>query len=221
MSSSKESIPPWRSTGFSPPATKKQPARKRVPKAAAKKQTRVNKAVRTSPSQQSTSGDISGNEARYIKLVKSQVEATPGANLRQISRYTVIPLSTTARLVDELEESGVLESETDGSYRCFFPRGQRIPERQRVVLTLVNKLRPRGIMELLVDNPGIRHGDLAGLMGLPAPTLTYYMKQIVDKDLVKVRKDGATKSYRLKNPDLVSRMLDRTKKGFDGEIAKG
>lgn len=162
----------------------------------------------------------STDDTRKQQILK-QVNATPGANLRQVQRYTNLPLSTTARLLNELEEEGKIESGKETAYRRFFPIGKRLHKRERVLLGFVNKPRPRAILQHLLANPGIRHGDLADAVGLPAPTLTYYMKQIVAEDVVKVRKKGATRMYRVKNPALVKKALSRTSKGFDKTIAKG
>lgn len=162
----------------------------------------------------------SKNDARKQQVLK-QVNSTPGANLRQVQRYTDLPLSTAARFLDELEDEKRIESSINGSFRRFFPTGKRLHKREREVLSLVNKPRPRAILQHLLSNAGIRHGDLADAVDLPAPTLTYYMKQIVAEDLVKVRKEGAARIYQVKNPALVRKAINRTAKGFDEVIAKG
>lgn len=162
---------------------------------------------------------MSSSDDDRKKAILDQVSATPGANLRQVQRYTGIPLSTTARFLDELEDDGKIESESDTAYRRFFPIGKRLHKRERVVLGFVNKPRPRRILETLLANPGIRHGELADAVGLPAPTLTYYMKQIVAEDLVKVRKKGASRMYTVKNPAVVQKALDRTRTGYQERIA--
>lgn len=155
--------------------------------------------------------------ARKDAIVK-QVNATPGLNLRQVQRYTEIPLSTAARLLDELESEGKIESESD-AFRRFFPVGKRLHKHERVVLGFANKPRPRRILETILQNPGIRHGELADLVDLPAPTLTYYMKQIVGEDVVKVQKKGVLRMYRAKNPAMVRRALERTRGGYQERYA--
>lgn len=164
---------------------------------------------------------MSTNDIKRKNAIQQQIKANPGLNLRQVQRYTNLPLSTTARLLNQLEEEGQIDSVTKNSFRQFFPVGGRLHPRERVVLTYVNKPRPRNILEKLLDNPGIRHGELADLIGLPAPTLTYYMKQLIDADVVKVRKDGVLRLYRIKNTNLVKKALQRTAKTFDPIIAKG
>lgn len=151
--------------------------------------------------------------------VLQQIEACPGANLRQIHRTTGIPLSTTARLLDQLEGDGHIRSEVDNAYRRFFPIGKGLHKRERVLLGFLNKPRPRSIMETLLENPGIRHSELANSVDLPPPTLTYYLKQIVREDLVQVRKKGAARHYRVKNPEMLRKALERTEPGFDRELA--
>lgn len=159
--------------------------------------------------------------ARRKGRILRQVESTPGANLRQIQRYTEYPLSGVAMLLDELEDEGKVESTRVLHYRRFFPTGKNLHKRERVVLSFVNKPRPRSILQYLLGHPDTRHSDLADALGLAAPTLTYYMKQILGEDVVSVHQEGVEKFYRIKNPKLVKKALDRTAKGFDEVLAKG
>lgn len=154
-----------------------------------------------------------------IESVIAHIEACPGANLRQIHRITGVPLSTTARILDQLEEDGVVKSENGSSYRRFYPVGKGLHKRERVLLGFLNKPRPRGILTGILEEPGIRHSDLAKRVGLPPPTLTYYLKQIVAKDLVVVRKKGAARHYRAKNPEMVEKALERTAAGYNPKLA--
>jgi predicted transcriptional regulator len=160
-----------------------------------------------------------GSDSDRKQLVLDQVHKTPGANLRQVQRYTGVPLSTTARLLDELENEGKVESESDIAYRRFFPVGKRLQKRDRMVLAYVNKTRPRKILAALLEQPGLRHGELADHLLLPAPTLTYYMKQLVAADLVKVRKKGASRMYKVKNIAQVEKALQRTQNGYQSKHA--
>jgi predicted transcriptional regulator len=158
-------------------------------------------------------------DAERKRLILQQVNATPGVNLRQVQRYTKIPLSTTARLLDELEAERKVVSESTAAFRWFFPSGKRVAGAERSLLVMANKPRPRRIIEAILDNPGMRHGDLADSLNLPAPTLTYYMKQVVSAGLVKVQKSGVERRYRLKNPALARKVLDRTRAGFQEKLA--
>ena len=154
-----------------------------------------------------------------IQAVVRHVEACPGANLRQIHRASHVPLSTTARILDQLESEGRVRSEADNAYRRFFPVGKGLHKRERVLLGFISKPRPREILETLLENPGIRHTDLAKSVSLPPPTLTYYLKQIVAEDIVHVRKRGAARHYRVKNPEMLKKALERTDEGFSPETA--
>lgn len=163
-------------------------------------------------------GMSSKRDDRIVAVI-AQIEACPGSNLRQIHRITGVPLSTTARLLDKLEMDGVVKSENGSSYRRFYPVGKGLHKRERVLLGFLTKPRPRGILEGILREPGIRHSDLADSLGLPPPTLTYYLKQIVAKDLVVVRKKGVARHYRVKNPEMLEKALERTEAGYDPELA--
>lgn len=152
-------------------------------------------------------------------MLLDQVEKTPGANLRQIHRLTDLPLSSTYRLLEDLENEGKVRSETVRGYRRYFPAAKGMHKRERILLGVISKTRPREMLETILENPGIRHGELADAVGLPPPTATYYMKQLVAEDLVLVRKDGVSRHYRIKNPDMVRKAFTRTAKGFDATLA--
>lgn len=152
------------------------------------------------------------------KLLVDQVQQIPGANLRQLQRMTDLPLSSAYRMLEDLEAEGVVRSESVRGYRRYFPT-KGLHKRERLLLGVISKPRPRAILETVLSNPGIRHSELAEAVDLPAPTLTYYMKQIVGEDLIVVRKAGVSRHYRVKNPDLVRKSIKRTARGFDPKLA--
>lgn len=151
--------------------------------------------------------------------IVAQVERWPGSNLRQVARATLIPLSTTARILDQLVEQGRVRLEGDGGTNHYYPIGQRLHKRERVALRILAKPRPRAILEAILADPGIRHVDLAAKIDLPPPTLTYYLKAMVEEQLVAVRKAGAARHYTAKNPAMLRTALERTTGGFSPEIA--
>lgn len=151
--------------------------------------------------------------------VISRIQEFPGTNLRQLHRATGIPLSTTHRMVRRLEKEGTIVAESEGNRMRYYPAGQGIHKRERILLGFVSKPRPRGILETILANPGIRHSDIAQSVGLPAPTVTFYVKQMLDKDLVLARRKGVEKHFRIKNPDMVSKALERTAGGWDPKTA--
>lgn len=157
---------------------------------------------------------MADTDATRRRQILQRVKATPGVNLRQVQRYTGIPLSSTMRLLDELESEGRLTSEAVSNTRRFFLPGKALSPTERIVLGFVNKPRPRRILEAVVASPGVRHGDLAEQAGLQAPMLTYYMKQMVDEGVVEGEWAGVERHYRVKNAALVRRALDRTRGGF-------
>lgn len=157
-------------------------------------------------------------EERKKTLIK-QVEATPGANLRQLHRYTEIPLSTTSRLLDALEAEGAIRSEGNSATRHFYPAGTGLHARERIALRFVSKPRSRALVTTILDQPGIRHSELAAAVDLPPPTLTYYMKQFKAADIVLERRVGVEVYYRAKNTSLLRRALQKTRRGFDVERA--
>lgn len=141
-----------------------------------------------------------------------QVERSPGASLRQIHRLSGIPLATAQRLLNALEEAGRVRSErgpSTQSHRRFYPAGRGLHKRERVLLGFLSKPRARDLLEAIRDEPGIRHSDLAAKVGLPAPTVTYYLKQLVGEDLVMVRAAGVQRHYRIKNPVMLEKALER------------
>lgn len=161
---------------------------------------------------------VHGEDERAREIIR-QINATPGASLRQIVRYTGLPFSATLKLVEVLESEGAIKKEAHGAYRRFYPGGERMHVRERLALAFVNKPRPRAILQAVLGKPGIRHGDLAETVEVPAPTLTYHMKDLLKNKLLRTRKDGTSRHYSVVNPGLVKRAIRRTAK-FDGAIAK-
>lgn len=120
-----------------------------------------------------------------------------------------------------LESKGKIKGVADGGYRRFYPVGQRFHPRDRVALAFVNKPGCRKILEIILNAPGVQHQELADLASMPVPTLTYFVKSLRTNKLVRVRRTGPSCFYRLVNPALIEKALQRTAEGFDEAIARG
>lgn len=151
------------------------------------------------------------------KPILDHISRWPGTNLRQTHRATEIPLSTTARILERLVRQGQVRIEARAGYSHYYP-AQGLHKRERVLLATLAKPRPRALLSTIHENPGIQHKDLAVAVGIPPPTATYYLKQLVAKDLVTVRKKGIERHYRIKNPDMLEKAFKRTK-AWDEKVA--
>jgi len=138
------------------------------------------------------SGEIATNQQRVFQYIREH----PGAHLRKVCRDLGLAMGDVQYHVDRLEKNGLVKSSRRGLYRQFYQSGM-FGEREGVVLSALAQSTPRELLLHLVEAPGSSQEDLAGLLGLSAPSISWNMKRLVELGLVERQQRGRFASYRV------------------------
>jgi predicted transcriptional regulator len=68
-------------------------------------------------------------------------------------------------------------------------------EKLESLLAILRQEAPRDIIIFLIENPGATQADLAKHKGFSAPTINWHMSRLMEKGLVRSRKQGKFVNY--------------------------
>jgi len=132
------------------------------------------------------------NQQRVYQYIKSH----PGVHLRKVCRDLGLAGGDVQYHIDRLEKNGSVKSSRRGLYRHFYPSGI-FGEREGVILSALAQETPRELLLHLVEAPGSSQEDLAGSLGLSAPSISWNMKRLTQLGLVERQQKGRFASYRV------------------------
>jgi predicted transcriptional regulator len=133
------------------------------------------------------------------------VVANPGSHLRAIKDELDMPMGQLEYHLHYLEKRGLLDSKEDRYYKRFYPVEMAATDRR--LLSAIRQEKPRQIVLIVLQQPGIDHKTLQKEMGIGASSLSFYMKDLIDKEVIDKKREGRRSLYTVKDPDRIVKLL--------------
>jgi len=146
------------------------------------------------PSQPLSPSETSGEPSPTQKRILDYVADHPGAHLRLICRELGLAMGDVQYHVHRLEREGRINSVRRGLYRFFYP-ATLFGGRQRDILGLLALDTPRELLLHLVENPDLSQDELARVIGVSQPTVSWHLKRMVERGILERRQSGRGASY--------------------------
>jgi len=122
------------------------------------------------------SGNLLNHETRWG--IFSYINENPGRHFRELTRRLDVNRNTLSHHINKLEKAGLLTSHYDGYYKRYYPLNS---ESEYEVFTPVQER----IIGVLRENPGITYKGQIEKTDKTISTLSYHMRSLVDKGVVK------------------------------------
>jgi len=142
-------------------------------------------------------------EAR--RRIYDYVVANPGTHLRAIKDELDMPMGQLEYHLHYMEHRGLLDSKEDRYYKRFYPVEMSATDRR--LLSAIRQEKPRQIVLIVVQQPGIDHKTLQKEMGIGASSLSFYMKDLIAKEVVEKKREGRRSLYTVKDQDRIVKLL--------------
>jgi predicted transcriptional regulator len=147
--------------------------------------------------------EILENENRR-KIYKT-VEDFPGIHLRELQRVTDMPLATLEYHLSYLARKRVIYSETDSHYKRYYAKP--LDDEDKKVLAALRQKRMREIVLLILSNGKAKYQFMAQYLKIPQSTLSFYLKYLIDNEILLKEKVGYETIYAIKDEDRVAKVL--------------
>jgi predicted transcriptional regulator len=144
-------------------------------------------------------------ELETRRRIYEYVVANPGTHLRAIKDELDMPMGQLEYHLHYLEVRGILDAKEDRYYKRFFPHDMSATDRR--VLSAIRQEKPRQIVLLVIQRPGVDHRSIQEELGLGASSLSFYMKDLIGKEIVRKVHEGRRSLYSIVDTERVVKLL--------------
>ncbi|HLN44969.1 MAG TPA: hypothetical protein VK209_04620 [Candidatus Sulfotelmatobacter sp.] len=154
--------------------------------------------------------EILENENRR-KIYKT-IESSPGIHLRELHRVLDMPLTTVEYHLSYMTRRRIVYSETDTHYKRYYVKPLSTEEKK--VLYALRQKRMRELVFLVLTKGKAKYQFMADYLKVPNSTLSFYLKYLVDNDILIKDRVGPETIYTLSDEDKVAKVLIAYKESF-------
>lgn len=133
------------------------------------------------------------------------VVANPGTHLRAIKEELEMPMGQLEYHLHYLEQRGLLDAKEDRYYKRFFPAEMSATDRR--VLSAIRQEKPRQIVLFVLQEPGADHRTIQRELGIGASSLSFYMKDLMAKEIIARTREGRRSLYTVVDVERVVKLL--------------
>lgn len=138
---------------------------------------------------------LRGNQKRLT--INTYIQKNPGCGMVEIAKELNINRGTLTYHLVMLKEAGKIKStKNNGCVRYFENNGKFGEHEQKILLHLRNHT-DRLILEILVRSPDVSRKDIAEMMCISGPSVTWHMNRLSSDQIVRVQKAGRNVRYHL------------------------
>jgi predicted transcriptional regulator len=150
------------------------------------------------------------------RRIYERVRSHPGEHMRELQRALDMPMGLLGHHLNYLEEHGIVSSRPDRYYKRYYPG--EMGAREKTFLSALRQERPRAIVLFLMLNPGTSHRAISERFGLSPSTLTFYLKDLEAKGVVRRTRSGRESLFDVEPVDEVVRVLITHRPSFLDQV---
>jgi predicted transcriptional regulator len=155
-------------------------------------------------------GPILENDNR--RKIYGEIQNNPGCHLRELERMTSIPVTTLHYHLDYMVQRNLIEKKEDGRYNRYYPI--QIEEVDKDALALLRHRSIRKITLLVLSERQVKFQALIENLEIPSSTLSFYLKQMEEKMILKRERVGRETYFFLEDEDRIARLLLTYRESF-------
>ncbi len=155
------------------------------------------------------------------------IEKYPGIHFRELFRKLAISMGSFEYHLNILERNELIYSKKEENYTRYFVSG-KLNKEDRELATLLRNDKLRKMLFTLILSPGLSHKMLTEKLGWPKATISFYLKKLINKEVVEERevKDRSPpptgkpqRGLYVKRPDKIVNLVVMYKTGFFDELS--
>jgi len=134
------------------------------------------------------------------------IEENPGIQFREIMRSSGLKNGVLSHYLGKLEKSGIVKVIRGPRQARFYP--PKITEDESIVIKALRKQTPRDLLLALIENDGLEFSQLVRAVKKSPSTVSLYLSQIVEDELVEIKIVELKKRYHIKARDLIDKLIE-------------
>lgn len=129
----------------------------------------------------------------------------PGLHLRELQRRLNVPLSSLEYHLDYMVRKKVLFRESKGHYTRFFAK--HLDTKDKKILSFLRQRRLREIVLIILSEQKVKYSSLLDSLKIPPSTLSFYLKYLVENNVISRHKIGYENIYFIEERERVTKVL--------------
>jgi predicted transcriptional regulator len=154
--------------------------------------------------------EVLENEKR--RNIYAIIEANPGIHFRELQRILDIPLATLEYHLSYMTRRKIVFGEKTDHYMRYYVKP--LDSEDKRILTALRQKKLREIVLIILANRKMKYQFLADYFRLPHSTLSFYLKYLVDHNIVVRNKVGYENLYTIQDEDRIAKILVAYKSSF-------
>ncbi len=142
------------------------------------------------------------------------IEQNPGVHFREIQRRTSIAIGSLDYHLHYLHRHGLIRVEKDRKYVRYFPLTKTWTDEERDILSLLRHEKIRHILVYMLQKKNANPQDISVTLNIQSSTLSWYLKNLAAKGVIRYAKRGRQRFYAVNNPENIVKYLIAHKKSF-------
>jgi predicted transcriptional regulator len=147
--------------------------------------------------------EILENERRHE--IYEYIRKNPGLHIRELQRKIGIPLASLQYHLNYMTRRDVIIEEKSEHYTRYYC--SKLDSEVKRMLTILRQKRLRDIVMLILVSNKAKYQTLVEALGLPASTVSFYIKCLLENDVIERTKIGYENIYTLKEEDKIGKVL--------------
>ncbi len=138
--------------------------------------------------------------------IQQIIEQNPGIQFREIMRSSGLKNGVLSHYLGKLEKTGTVKAIRGPRQVRFYPL--QITNYESVVIKALRKQTPRDLLLALIENDGLDFSRLVKIVGKSPSTVSLYLSQLVEDDLIEIKLVDLKKRYHIKARDTIDKLIE-------------
>ena len=132
---------------------------------------------------------------------------SPGLHFREIQRRTALATGSIDYHLHQLYKNGLIKLEKDKNYTRYYPLTKNWSDEEKKILSLLRNTKMRHIIVFLVSKKKSTPLKIAEETGISLSTLSWYLKQLQENEIITHTKRGRFRFYRVNDPKKMAEYM--------------
>jgi predicted transcriptional regulator len=147
--------------------------------------------------------EILENERR--QKIYATIKKNPGLHIRELQRALDIPLASLQYHLNYMARRNVIVEEKAEHYTRYYCTP--LDPEDKKILSVLRQKRVREIVLIILVSKKAKYRFLVDELNLPTSTVSFYLKTLIDNNIIERTKIGYENVYTITNEDRITKIL--------------
>lgn len=140
------------------------------------------------------------------------IDKNPGIQFREIMRTSGLKNGVLSHYLGKLEKNGIIKVVRGPRQTRFYP--PKITEDESKIIKALRKQTPRDLLLSMVKQDGLEFNELVSEVGKSPSTVSLYLSQLVQDELVEIKLANTRKRYYVKSRMVIDQLIEDYRPGI-------